>query len=221
MTRPLLIDLYCGAGGAAKGYHQAGFDVIGVDLYPQPRFPFQFLQADVLADPRVAALIAVADGVHASPTCQAHTAMKSMHNAKAHLDLIPGTRALLKASGKPWIMENVDGAPLIDPVRLCGSMFDLGADGGWLERHRDFEASFPISAPGPCRHRKPTIGIYGGHVRDRRRRDGSADRGLQDWTQATGNAAMGVDWMTLAELSQAIPPAYTRHLGAQLLEQVR
>lgn len=220
--RPLLIDLYCGAGGAGEGYRQAGWNVLGIDLMRQPRYPepHLFFQADVFEWGRI--LIATADAVHASPTCQKWTAMRTMPNAKEHPDLVTPTREMLIASGKPWIMENVEGAPLVNPVTLCGTMFDLGVPGAQLQRHRNFEASFPISAPGPCRHDPDldVLGIYGGHVRNRRRRDGSQDRGVTDFTQAQGNAAMGIDWMTLGELSQAIPPAYTRHLGRQLMEQL-
>lgn len=223
MTRPLLIDLYCGAGGAAMGYHQAGFDVIGVDLFPQPRFPFVFIQADVLKLTPEWLRMMGADAVHASPKCQKHSAMKSMHNAKVHEDQIPGTRALLRAWDGPWIMENVEGAPLIHPLRLCGSMFGLGVEGARLQRHRDFESQLPLTKPGPCVHPRgvPVLGVYGDHARNRKRRPGSADRGVQDFTQAQANAAMGIDWMTFGELSEAIPPAYTRHLGAQLLEHIR
>lgn len=218
------------------GYHQAGFDVIGVDNKPQPQFPFVFIQADVPALITAVWLSLMgADAVHASPPCQAHTSLKTMHNAKVHLDLIPPTRAILEAWGGPWIMENVVGAPLIDPIRLCGTMFGLGVQDADLQRHRIFEASFPISAPGPCQHgRRATIGVYGGHVRNRKRArtlsvnsDGARDsrrkfdKGVPDFSVFEGREAMGIDWMTTAALSQAIPPAYTRHLGAQLLEQIR
>lgn len=233
MKRPLLIDLYCGAGGASRGYHDAGFDVIGVDLYKSPRYPYPFLQGDVtLMTP---SFLSHFDAIHASPPCQAHTSLKTMHNARPHLDLIPPTRAMLRASGKPWIMENVVGAPLIDPVTLCGTMFRLGVDDADLRRHRIFEASFPISAPGPCQHgARSVIGVYGGHVRNRTRArtlsvnsDGARDsrrkfdKGVPDFTIGQGREAMGIDWMTAGELSQAIPPAYTRHLGAQMMEQIR
>lgn len=201
------------------GYHQAGFDVIGVDFKPQPRYPFAFMQADCLTLPPW--FLRMFDAIAASPPCQKHTSMKTMHNAKEHLDLIPPTRAMLTRSGRPWIMENVVGAPLIHPIRLCGTMFGLGVEDADLHRHRDFEARFLLTIPRHCDHgTRATIGLYGGHVRNRRRRDGSSNRGVTDFTQAEGNAAMGIDWMTIAELSQAIPPAYTRWLGAQLLEQV-
>lgn len=231
--RPKLLDLFCCAGGAGMGYHQAGFDVVGVDLRPQPRYPFEFIQADVLGlDP---AFIASFDAIHASPPCQAHTAMKTMHNAKDHADLVEPTRALLIASGKPWIMENVVGAPLKDPVLLCGTMFGLGIDDAELRRHRLFETSFSIPLVPECLHgQRDVIGVYGGHVRNRRRartigvygegvRDSRRkfDKGVPDFSIDQGRIAMGIDWMTTAELSQAIPPAYTRWLGEELLSHMR
>jgi DNA (cytosine-5)-methyltransferase 1 len=219
MSRPKLLDLYCGAGGAAKGYHDAGFDVTGVDLSPQPRFPFKFVEGDCLVlDPKW--IRRNFDAVHASPTCQAHTKLKTMHNARPHLDLIPGTRAILEACGLPWIIENVVGAPLIDPIILCGTMFGLAAGELELQRHRQFEANFKLYG-STCRHHgRGTIGIYGDHIRDRRRRAGSQDRGRADPTFADGCKAMGIDWMQMTELCQSIPPAYTSFLGAQLRYQV-
>lgn len=233
MSRPRLLDLYCCAGGASMGYHLAGFDVTGVDILPRPRYPFTFVQADVLSlDP---AWVASFDAIAASPPCQAHTAMKTMHNAKEHLDLVPQTRAMLQASGRPWVMENVVGAPLEDPILLCGTMFGLGVDDAELRRHRLFETSFPILFHPQCQHgQRDTIGIYGGHVRNRRRartigiygegaRDSRRkfDKGVADFSIDQGRVAMGIDWMTTGELSQAIPPAYTEFLGRQLLAQVQ
>lgn len=215
------------------GYAQAGFEVVGVDVRPQPRYPFEFIHADCLTlDP---AFVASFDAIHASPPCQAHTAMKSMHNAKDHLDLVPETRALLNASGLPWVMENVPGAPLESPILLCGTMFGLGVEDADLQRHRLFETSFPIALVPECQHgSRATIGVYGGHVRNRRRartigvygegaRDSRRkfDKGVPDFTADQGREAMGIDWMTLAELSQAIPPAYTKWLGALLMAEVR
>lgn len=228
-----LLDLFCCAGGAGMGYHRAGFEVVGVDLRPQPRYPFEFIEADVLSlDP---AFVASFDAIHASPPCQAHTAMKTMHNAKEHLDLVPETRALLNASGRPWIMENVVGAPLLDPILLCGTMFGLGVEDAELRRHRLFETSFSIPLHPQCQHgARATIGVYGGHVRNRQRArtigiygEGALDsrrkfdKGVPDFTSDQGRTAMGIDWMTLAELSQAIPPAYTEWLGHQLMAHIQ
>jgi DNA (cytosine-5)-methyltransferase 1 len=224
-----ILDLFCGAGGAGMGYRQAGFDVVGVDFKPQKRYPFAFIQMDCLAlDQR---FLRSFDAIHASPPCQAHTSMKTMHNAKAHLDLVPQTRGMLRESGLPYIIENVVGAPLIDAITLCGTMFDLGVEDAELRRHRLFEANFPISPPCGCRHgERDTIGVYGGHVRNRRRartigiygegcRDSRRkfDKGVPDFSIDQGREAMGIDWMTVAELSQAIPPAFTKHLGGQLV----
>jgi DNA (cytosine-5)-methyltransferase 1 len=216
MNRPLAIDLFCGAGGAAMGLYRAGFDVIGVDLEPQPRFPFRFVLADALTYP-----LRGADFVWASPPCQAHTAMRVMHNARPHRDLIVPTRGKLVAAGIPWVIENVVGAPLICPVTLCGSMFGLGAAGAKLRRHRLFEASFPLIVDRRCNHDGETIGVYGGHVRNRRRRENSKNRGVADFELDQGRASMGIPWMTLTELSQAIPPAYSEFIGLQAMKFIR
>lgn len=223
-----LLDLFCCAGGAGRGYADAGFEVVGVDVRPQPNYPFDFIQADVLAlDP---AFVRSFDAIHASPPCQAHTSMKTMHNAKAHPDLVEPTRALLIASGRPWVMENVVGAPLENPILLCGTMFGLGFEDAELRRHRLFEMSHPPALVPQCQHgSRDVIGVYGGHVRNRRRvigvygkavRDSrrKADKGVPDFTADQGRAAMGIDWMNVMELSQAIPPAYTEWLGRGLMD---
>lgn len=234
MARPRLLDLFCCAGGAGMGYHRAGFDVVGVDVRPQPRYPFEFRQADVLGlDPE---WIASFDAIHASPPCQAHTSLKTMHNAREHPNLIPQTRAMIQASGVPYIIENVEGARehLVDPVLLCGTMFGLGVDDAELRRHRLFECSFFVLTPQCAHGERDVIGVYGGHVRNRRRartigiygegcRDSRRkfDKGVPDFTAEQGRAAMGADWMSLAELSQAIPPAYTEFLGRQLMAHIQ
>ena len=205
------------------GYHRAGFDeIVGIDINPQKNYPFTFIQGDALNPPiRLEAF----DLIHASPPCQAHTAMQTMWNAKAHLDLIPGTRQLLRDSGRPYIIENVAGAPLENPIRLCGSSFGLGVEAGeWrqLRRHRLFESSTPMMAL-PCQHSGPTIGLYGDHARDRRRneRDGSAGVDFPDKDKLRlGRLAMGMPWAgKWRELSEAIPPAFTEYLGRQFLDQ--
>ncbi len=227
--RPKALDLFCCAGGAGMGLHRAGFDVTGVDIRPQSRYPFPFIEGDALAQD-----LSGYDLVWASPPCQAHTSMKTMHNAKEHPDLIPATRAMLEAWGGVWIMENVVGAPLRNPVTLCGTMFGLGCQDAELRRHRLFECSFAILAP-PCSHgqRASVMGVYGGHLRNRRRartigiygeacRDSvrKIDKGDADFDVTQGREAMGIDWMTLAELCQAIPPAYSQFLATQALRVI-
>jgi DNA (cytosine-5)-methyltransferase 1 len=218
-ARPLLLVLFSGAGGCCVGYHRAGFDVVGVDIAPQPNYPFEFHQADAMTFP-----LDGFDAVHASPPCQAHSAMSVMWNARQHQDLVGATRERLKASGLPYVIENVVGAPLHDPVTLCGAAFGLGTDTHALARHRLFECSFPIMVP-PCAHgSRPTIGIYGDHARDRRRVPGThPDRGMQfgaEYGLQLARQAMDIDWMNWREISQAIPPAYTEHVGHYLLNAV-
>lgn len=224
-ARPRLLDLFCCAGGAGTGYHRAGFDVVGVDNRPQPNYPFEFHQADALTFP-----LDGFDAVHASPPCQAFTAMGSMPNAREHPDLLTPTRVLLEQAGLPYVIENVPGSPIdVRPpdlfgyggaVMLCGSMFGLVTDEYELRRHRWFEASVPIAQP-PCRHsHRRVVGFYGDHARIRARVEGSRDRGsdiLGEQKMALVKALMDIDWMAWTEANQAIPPAYTAHLGSQLL----
>lgn len=214
-----ILDLFSCAGGAAVGYHRAGFDVVGVDISPQPRYPFAFIQTDVLAlDQR---FLRSFDAIHASPPCQGYTAMRHAPGARGAPMLIDQTRSLLEASGRPWIIENVEEArwAMREPIMLCGSMFGLGAQGCRTQRHRLFESNIAISAPSPCDHdARPVVGVYGGHARKRAAKAGG--RGTRDvWEgghKAAASEALGIDWMTLAEMSEAVPPAYTEHLGLQL-----
>lgn len=234
MGRPTIVDLYCKAGGAAAGYVAAGFNVLGVDKDPQPNYPYAFMRADVTA--LTPEFIAGFAGAHASPPCQFGTELRHTnrrHQAKDHVNLIPFTRDLLDRAGVPYVIENVRAVRehLKDPVTLCGSMFDLHAmahtDDGWvpfqLQRHRLFEVNFPLVTPPACSHRQPTLGIYGGHVRCRSAsywREGGADFPGED-KKAIAYGAMRIDWpMTMDELSEAIPPAYTEWLGRQLLSHL-
>lgn len=221
-----ILDLFCKAGGAGKGYALAGFYPVGVDREPQPYYPFAFWQLDVLRDlPKPEEWGAMFDAVHASPPCQFGTALRHAPGGKKdHPNLIAATRDLLKRSGLPYVIENVTGARdhLINPVMLCGSMFGLGAASGCtfyqLRRHRLFECSFPLIPPGSCAHSGPCIGVYGGHVRNRSEKFGG--RGTRDFIRANkpmlAREAMGMHWATMAEMSEAIPPAYTQHIGEQL-----
>jgi DNA (cytosine-5)-methyltransferase 1 len=150
--------------------------------------------------------------------------MRHVHNARPHLNLIPQTRALLKASERPYVIENVVGARahMLSPIMLCGSMFGLRApDGAQLRRHRLFEVSgFALTAPSPCRHQGPVIGIYGAHLRDRRRDRGANHKSGSNRPWTHGFTAMGVEVgaMTLVELSEAIPPAYARYVAEAFLK---
>lgn len=193
------------------GYHRAGFEVVGVDIAPQKRYPFEFHQANAMTFP-----LDGFDVIHASPPCQAYSTMtKKWGRSSEHPNLIGPVRDRLIEIGAPYVIENVVGAPLRDPVLLCGSMFELGANGGHLIRHRLFESSVPILLRPECSHNGGrTIAVYG-HAGGSSKRDGLKFGDTQEWRDA-----MGIDWMTGAELSQAIPPAYTEWIGRQIMEQI-
>ena len=219
--KPRALDLFCCAGGASVGLHRAGFEVTGVDIAKHKRYPFEFVQADALTVD-----LSGYDFIWASPVCQGYTAMRHAKGAKgdAHPKLIGAIRERLIASGAPWCIENVEEArwDMRDPIMLCGSIFDLGAQGCRLQRHRLFECSFPIAQPH-CRHdSRPVIGVYGGHSRKRSAVAGG--RGTRDiWDgghKAAASEAMGIDWMTLAELSEAIPPAYSEYIGRAAIQHI-
>lgn len=205
--RPLLLDLFCGAGGASVGYHRAGFDVIGIDINPQPRYPFPFIQADALGG-MVEAKVDWEGyaAIHASPPCQAFTRAKQLQG-NAHPDLLRAVRELLAATGKPYVIENVPGAPLINPTTLCGMMFGLN-----VYRHRLFESNVPLPLIMHPPHHKKQVKM-GRPVRE------------GDIIQVVGcfsgigyaRKAMGISWMTRDELAQAIPPAYTEWIGKQII----
>lgn len=208
--KPLLLDLFCGAGGAGMGYHLAGFEVIGVDIKHQPRYPFAFIQADAL-EFLASAKLQGFDLIHASPPCQAYSVANNIHQ-REHPRLIEPLRALLVAAGKPYVIENVIGAPLLNPVMLCGMMFGLK-----VFRHRLFETDPAILVMPHARHGREQIGVNGfccvaGHGDSGRGRIAADHRHIARW-----KVAMGIDWMTRDELAQAIPPAYTQWIGEQLL----
>lgn len=225
MARPVLIDAYCGAGGASMGYSRAGFDVVGIDIEAQPRYPFDFVQEDLtkfdlvkFAHSRRAVVLA------GSPPCKVHSKLKPLA-ADHHTDLIPGFRKQCVESGLLYVIENVPGASLLDPIQLCGSSFP----GLWVKRHRLFESNLRLEgllcdhesqagkSPGfrvlrryvdgePVYYDSSIVGVYG-----RGQRGGKGE--IDTWRKA-----MGIEWMYVYELSQAIPPAYTEYLGRQIME---
>jgi DNA (cytosine-5)-methyltransferase 1 len=216
--RPRALDLFCCAGGASMGLHQAGFEVVGVDIKPQRRYPFEFHQADALTFQ-----LDGFDFIWASPPCQGYTSMRHAPGAKGAPLFIDAVRDRMPA-GVPWVIENVEEAAwaLRNAVTLCGSMFGLGAQGCRTQRHRLFESNFTIPQL-PCRHdSRPVIGVYGGHARKRSAAAGG--RGTKDvWEgghKSAASKALGIDWMTLGELSEAIPPAYAEHIGRAALQQM-
>jgi DNA (cytosine-5)-methyltransferase 1 len=220
MTRPVLLDLFCGAGGAAMGYHWAGFDIVGVDISPQPNYPFGFVLGDALV---IGAQLLSTDtfaAVHASPPCQAYSRARVL-NRSLHPELIDPTRDLLAEWGGPWVIENVEGAPLRNPVTLCGTEFDrrIACRDGVkreLRRHRLFESSIPLVGAGGCDHQHPAISVFGHHGPRN-----TAGRGNSYGGPVTERrSAMGISWMNRDEMSQAIPPAFTHHVGAQLLAEL-
>jgi DNA (cytosine-5)-methyltransferase 1 len=218
--RPRLLDLFCGAGGAAVGYHRAGFDVWGVDILPQPNYPFRFHEGDALQYLERYGVDNF-DAIHASPPCQAFTAYRRNGRVGDYPDLISETRELLQATGLPYVIENVVGAPLHDPVLICGSMFDPVMD---IQRHRLFETNWPLEPPiWPCRHKLTGVDRFpGGRSVARTGKStglvrGTIEIGSWDTPLARQQEAMGIDWMTLEELSEAIPPAYCEFIGERLL----
>lgn len=218
---PRLLDLFSCAGGAGMGYHRAGFEVVGVDIDPQPRYPFEFHQADAME--YVAAHWSEFDVIHASPPCQAYSITRNAHDAN-HPDLLEPTRDALIATGLPYVIENVEGAPLIDPLTLCGTEFGLRArdvDGVELalKRHRLFESNVFLMGAGGCEHDgTPWAGVYGGsRHRTPEHRDNPERRGGYTPARPVRASLLGVDWMNDYELAQAIPPAYTEHIGHQLI----
>ena len=216
-----LLDLFCGEGGCSMGYHQAGFQVTGIDNVWMERYPFQFFQMSALKlidDPD---FIAQFDAIAASPPCKVHTSMKAFSSSH-HIDLVPETRDLLMQSGKPWVMENVPGAPLIDPITLCGSMFGLP-----VRRHRLFESNIELSQPD-CHHAEQEANSPGYKVR--RYHSGKPVEHMANIVSVYGRGngygpgetelwrtAMQMPWASKDGLAQAIPPAYTEFIGRQLI----
>lgn len=204
---PRLLDLFCGAGGATRGYQLAGFHVTGVDLHPQPHYcGDEFVQADAMTFP-----LDGFDAIHASPPCQSFTAYrrKGRGVGDGYPDLIAATRARLVDSGLPYILENVPGAPLRKPIQLCGSSFRLD-----VRRHRLFESNFVLLTP-PCDHSWQTPRFPPATNRTNLR--STVEVGVWRIPLDVQQAAMGIDWMPRKELTQGIPPAYTQFIGEQLM----
>lgn len=214
--KPRLLDLFCGAGGASEGYHDAGFDIVGVDIAKQPGYRFVFIQSNAL-DLSID-FLSEFDVIHASPPCQSYSSLAYRNkNASAWPRLIRPIRKLLKQAGRPYIIENVVGAPLIKPTMLCGTMFE----GLRVLRHRLFETSFQL--PTPPHHRlHPTVHSFDKRTKHYGKTNECTDfvqvTGTGNYTLAAGRDAMRISWMTKGELNEAIPPAYTRWIGEQLIK---
>ena len=203
-----LLDIFCGAGGASTGYHQAGFEVEGIDIKHGKRYPFTYHRLDF--NTLDVDMLRGYDFIHASPPCQTFSITKNLRNAQGKstdkVDLLEPTRKLLKESGVPYVIENVPGAPLINPVQLCGSSFGLK-----VRRHRLFESSLPLTG-SLCKHKEQgrPVGVYGS-MKDEIPKGGKTAESIEQ-----ARAAMGIDWMIWGELVEAIPPAYTEYLGRQI-----
>lgn len=227
MNKPRLLDLFCCAGGAAKGYQQAGFHVTGIDIKKQPRYAGDcFICADALE--YVAAHGHEFDAIHASPPCQFASEQTPMPYRSNHPNLIPATRAALQATGKPYTIENVENARrhLVNPVMLCGTMFGLPI---WRHRYFEMWPANLLLTPS-CNHSKAPVTIKSGsHSRKLQRVPVHSTGGGDGQRKSRKNHrpresvevvrwAMEIDWMVQAELTEAIPPAYTRWIGERLLE---
>jgi DNA (cytosine-5)-methyltransferase 1 len=214
-----LLDLFCGAGGAAMGYHRAGFKVFGIDINPQPHYPFEFIRADALwfLEHLGDYYLHRPDAIHASPPCQDH--MKTPHAKHGTGWLLDATRKALSAQERPWVIENVDGAEMRADYRICGCQVGCPK----IRRVRFFEVSWGPRADVfalPCHdHSEIPLSVVGHGtptwVREKWKAAFGRDPGIADYREA-----MGIDWMNRDELSQAIPPAYTEHVGRDLLEQI-
>jgi DNA (cytosine-5)-methyltransferase 1 len=223
MKRPKALDLFCGAGGVSKGLHDAGFDVVGVDIELMPEYPrgpgFEFVQADALTCP-----LNGFDLIWASPKCQRYSAAtRQSGDPSSYPDQIAPIRERLRASGAPFVIENVLGSPLLNPIMLCGAMFGLG-----VVRHRLFECSFFVLAPPHPKHKGSLV--TGEYVTV------AGNGGVPSWTYKkreslglskympdemkleTWQKAMGIDWTSRETLVQAIPPKYAEWIGKRFLE---
>jgi DNA (cytosine-5)-methyltransferase 1 len=212
--KPKLLDLYCKAGGASMGYHLAGFEVVGIDNKKQKRYPFEFIQADALEVLQDIDYLKSFDVLAGSPPCQTHSITQHLRNAQGKttdkIDLIPQTREGFIKSGKPYIIENVPGSPLVNPVVVCGSSFNLK-----VRRHRLFESNLELTG-SVCDHKTQgrPVGIYGS-MRDEIPNGGRTAKSIEQ-----AREAMDIDWMIWGELVEAIPPIYTKYLGEQIISQL-
>ena len=195
-----LLDLFCGAGGASMGYYKAGFEVIGVDIKPQPHYPFEFHKADAFEYP-----LSGFDVIHASPPCQHYSSMTNIHkNSHKHPDLIGPIRERLQKAKTPFVIENVIGACLSEPMLLCGTMFDLR-----IPKHRLFECSLAIwTLTMSCNHRDVYDPYHGGEMA----------RGEREKLARV----IGIDWfMTRPEVREAIPPVFTEYIGKRIIDIIQ
>ena len=218
-----LLDLYCCAGGAAKGYHDAGFEIIGVDIVDRPNYPYEFIKADALEVLKNVEFLKQFDAIHASPPCQCYSKLKYLSGnvekwEDEHVDLVAPTRELLIKTGRPYVIENVEGSPLINPIKLCGSQFE----NMYTQRPRLFESNIYLrkhDAP-VIRHKTLKLG-YGpaedGYITVAGTRPPKGMNEVQTKLYY-GFALGGIDWMSLEELTQAIPPCYTEFIGKQIIE---
>jgi DNA (cytosine-5)-methyltransferase 1 len=223
VSRPKLLDLFCGAGGCSVGYHRAGFDVLGVDIEVHPDYPFRMVEADAMAVLANVDELDTFDVIHASPPCQGFTTMSNRWRGNGGAadgwdKLISETRHYLEAWGGVYVIENVPGArkEMRDVVRLRGGMFGLNVD-----RPRLFEANVDLGPTPPNVKPANPVGVYGKHHDGRRlftRKDGTIQRAAR--TLKEGRAAMGIDWMGWRDLCESIPPAYTEWIGARLLDHI-
>lgn len=221
--KPKLLDLFCCAGGAGVGYSRAGFEVVGVDINPQPRYPFEFHQANALD--YLSEHGHEFDVIHASPPCQRYSRCTPQHAKERHDDLIAQVRKLMP-SEKYYVIENVDTARhlLINPITLCGTYFGLK-----VLRHRCFESNAELSQPAKCSHKGMVEGVHYVSVHDGTMNGNSRKildaKGYKlDSSKATAAyyaEAMDIDWMqTRKEIAEAIPPAYTEFIGAQISKRL-
>jgi len=227
MNRPVLLDLFCGAGGAARGYADAGFTVVGFAIEEQPNYPYCFYQGDALTIARkVRQEMPWVVAVHASPPCHDYSTStgtdRKARGDKGTAWMLPAVRERLERLGLPYVIENVQGARkhMIDPVRLCGSSFGMD-----IRRHRYFETNWPLTAP-PCDHAWQTPRFRSLMWKNRQAGVLASVVGVHGHLQYPGEweirqRAMGIDWMTNDELCESIPPTFTEHIGNQLMAHLK